>query len=299
MMEIDDLKIRRFLLGEMAGEEHEAFEQQIVVGDERLFEAVRIVDDELTEEYLRGNLSAIEAKKFEVANTSRTRRERLELHRAMLTEFDRQRPAKQLSEVSLGFFAKLTAAFQMPQLAVAAALFVAVLVGVWFLVLRKAPVETVHQTDPTPMALPSPVRTAPIDVNGNKPPAKTPTPTPANTDNRPPPEQHSIVASVILSPGLVRSGGSTPTVKVGENTKSVNFTLPLRSTDYKNYRVEIEDGSGKIVFRSAVISPRGGRLNFSSPAKNLSAGDYIVRAYGVNNADENESAADAQFNITR
>ncbi|MFT3742917.1 MAG: hypothetical protein QM785_01360 [Pyrinomonadaceae bacterium] len=298
-MEIDDNKIRRFLLGEMPSEEHEAFEQQIVEGDAELFEAVRVVDDELTEEYLRGNLSAAEAKKFEAANTSQTRCERLDLHRAMLAEFDLNRPATQLPEVSPGFLAKLIAALQLPQLAVAAALLVAVIIGVWFLVLRKPQVDIVKQTETTPTELPSPIPTAPIDVNGNKPPAKTPTPTPANTDNRPPPEQHSIIAAVILSPGLVRSGGSNPTVKVGENTKSVNFTLPLRSTDYRNYRVEIEDGAGKIVYRSATIAPRGGRLNFSSPAKNLSPGDYIVRAYGVNNAGENESAADAQFNVNR
>lgn len=298
-MEIDDNKIRRFLLGEMSDEEHKAFEHQVVEGDAELFEAVRIVDDELTEEYLRGNLTADEARKFEAANRSRTRQERLEVHREMLAGFDRDRLVGHTTEVSPGFLAKIAAAFRMPQLAVAAALLVAVAVGIWILISRKTPVETVQKADATPVSKPSPVRTETVNVNGNTPPPKTPTPTPANVDSRPPQEQHSIIASVILSPSLVRSGGANPTVKVGENTKSVNFTLPLRSTDYKNYRVEIEDGSGKIVYRSAVVSPRGGRLNFSSPAKNLSPGDYIVRAYGVNNSGENESAADAQFNVIR
>ncbi|MBX7174696.1 MAG: hypothetical protein K1X72_27215, partial [Pyrinomonadaceae bacterium] len=73
----------------------------------------------------------------------------------------------------------------------------------------------------------------------------------------------------------------------------------LESQDYKTYRAEIVDQNGSIVYRSGKLSANKAKVNAFVPAQNLKRGDYIIKLYGKNAKNEDESAADFQFRVNQ
>lgn len=85
------LKVRRFLLGELSESERTEFEENFIA-DENLYEQIRVVEDELIENYVRGNLKAAARATFEKNFlTTATRREHTAFTRAMLGQFQKRK----------------------------------------------------------------------------------------------------------------------------------------------------------------------------------------------------------------
>ena len=101
-----------------------------------------------------------------------------------------------------------------------------------------------------------------------------------------------------LFAGSVRSEGKSNELNLPKTSKGASFVLNLESQDYQTYRAEIVDQNGNIVYRSGKLKARSSKINTFVPSKNLKRGDYILKLYGFNSQNEEESTADFQFRVT-
>ncbi len=302
----NETEIRRFLLGELEEKERTAFEEKFLA-DEDFFAQIRVAEDELIESYVRGTLA--EKAKFERNFlTTKKRRERVAFTRAMIGKLS-EKP--QTVEEKTPFFASLIEFFRQPRIAFGAAFALLFLVsGFWFLVSRK-PVEIVRQITPTPTIQPITNQTAIVNqtpnvnvaVNSNLPEkresnkANTTIETPKKVEEKP----KEIVANPVLAlfAGVVRSDGKTNELNLPRNSQGANLVLNLEAQDYQTYRAEIVDQNGNIIYRSGKLRARNSKIFAFVPSKNLKRGDYLLKLYGFNSQNEEESAADFQFRVNQ
>lgn len=324
-----ETEIRRFLLGEMPEEERSVFESRFIE-DEDLFEQIRIGEDELIEAYVRGTLNTNEKLKFEKNFlTTKTRRERVGFMRGMLeklaqpTEAATAAPAAKKNdavtsaspsvwETLTGWFVPSKSAPKYAWGAVFALILIAFAGWLFITSFNKQPPTIALQPTPTVSVTPVPEASAnnqnlPTDSNINGP---NRTPVNKNTGsenvNRNPNNKNSteppprpMVASLALFTGGVRSSGATSELNISKDVTGVNLQLNLESQDYKVYRAEIVDQDGKVVYRSGNINSRSTKINTFVPAARLPHGDYIVKVYGKNAENKDESAADFTFRVNR
>lgn len=327
----NETESRRFLLGEMMEDERIEFEENFIL-DESLFENVRIAEDELIEQYLGGTLSETEKSKFEENYlTTKLRRERVEFTRRMLAKFKLQNEtaAEVKKTVSVAeessFLESILAFFKQPSFALGSAFAVLLLiVGGWFLLRNPNQSIDIAKTTPTPTPQISVTPANPVSENSNIKPINAQINQPnisnknSNTANqrgndetntnkkqtenltqeKPPPTPSSpVVTTLALFAGGVRSDGKTNELTLTKDTTAANLQLNLESQDYKTYRAEIVDQNGSIIYQSGKLSAKNSKINTFVPAKNLKRGDYIIKVYGKNGQNEDESVADFQFRV--
>lgn len=229
---------------------------------------------------------------------------------------------------------KLAALFFTPKFAMAGALgLIIVAFGGWILfqnfgdgnnefVKTQTPTPTVP---PTPSELPKNNQNDSVDNNVNsqenvednsqkpvdntneninKAPRKTPKPKPTikktPTPKRTPPIRKTAPNPILaVFAGSVRSGGKINVLKLPKNAKGATLQLNLESVDYKIYQAKLTDADGNVLFQRGNLKPRGKRINFNIPAKNLKNGDYIINLFGKNDSGENESVADYQIRVQK
>lgn len=322
----NEQNLRRFLLGEMPEDERSDFEAQFIF-DNELFENLRVAEDELIESYIRGTLEVSEKSKFE-NNFLATpkRRERVEFTRQMFDKLKSENAAvaevKKTASVAgnQSFFASIIAFFKQPSFVIGTAFAILFLIfGGLFLLRNTNQPEDIVKNTPTPTPQISVTPTLqPIENNNNAPinstvnaenknadsinkpgsninkPTLKPTPTLEKAET-----QNPIVTTLALFAGGVRSDGKTNELNLAKNTTAANLQLNLESQDYKIYRAEIVDQNGNVVYRSGKLAPNKSKINAYIPAKNLKRGDYIIKLYGKNAKNEDESAADFQFRVNQ
>lgn len=320
----NEAEIRRFLLGESADGEREKIEAKFIA-DESFFEQINAVEDDLIESYLRGKLEFEDKRKFE-KNFSATekRRRKIEFTRVMLGKFDAERTAADVNSTETAAaknspIAALIGFFKTPKLVFGAAFALLIAAfGFWFLIYKTSenPNEIVRNTLPTPVATvqiiqPNTDRTSAENTNAapNPDQSKNPESNAANIKNinRETPKKegktsppNSVINPVIaLFAGNVRSEGKTNLLTLSKKSNGANLQLKLESEDYQNYRAEITNQDGRIVYRTGKTRARKSQVNVFIPAAKLENGDYIVNLYGIKPNGEAESAADFQFRVNR
>lgn len=326
----NESEFRRFLLGEMEENEREEFEGQFIL-DEELFENLRITEDELIEEYVRGSLSVTEKNKFE-ANflTTEKRRQLVEFTRQMLAQLKGKEVAvAEVKKTALvaenpSFFEAVLAFFKQPSFALGTAFAVLLLIlGSWFLLRNpNQPIDVAK--DKTPSPVPS-ISVSPIPqvsennnvgnvnslVNSNNKNAESNNQRPKvdsnlnknseNTNKEKPIQSPSnpVVVTLALFAGGVRGEGKTNELNLSKDSSGANLQLNLESQDYKTYRAEIIDQNGNVIYRSGKLTAKSSKINTFVSAKNLKRGDYIVKVYGKNAQNQDESVADFQFRVNQ
>jgi hypothetical protein len=313
----NETKLRRFLLGEMPENERVEFEEQFLL-DEELFENIRVAEDELIESYLRGTLEASEKTNFEKHYLSNPkRRERVEFTRQMLEKFAAAKKTERVVE-TVSFWEKIAAFFRQPQFALGSAVAILLLLlGGWLLfrnVGKPVDIVTVTPTPtPTSSATPTPTttETPKVDSNVNLPnksngenlnqrPSNVNKPLP-NVEPTPKKEdiERPVITTLALFTGGVRSDGKTNELNLPRNSGGANLQLNLESQDYKLYRAEIVDQNGQIIYRSGRLVPNKSKVNVLVSPQKLKRGDYIIKLYGKNTQNEDESVADFQFRVNQ
>ena len=133
-------RLRQYLLGQLAEELREQTETGLLEHDE-LFEELLIVEDELTDDYLSGTLSADEQTNFE--QHFLVTPERIEKLRFART-FKRRLAAAPSQELATGKFwpALKARQFKVWGLAVTALLLIAVIAGLWIINDRRTSPQT-------------------------------------------------------------------------------------------------------------------------------------------------------------
>lgn len=299
---------RRLLLGEMTDEEREKFEAEFLA-DTDIFDEICVAEDELVESYIRGTLDFETKRRVETHYLKSAKgSEKLAFTRSMLENL--QKVKVETKEKASGW-KSLIAFFRMPKIAFGAG-FALLLVAFtsWILLKKPNENEIVKNATPTPTvrtetnlnlqtnqnsAVEIPVNNSNKEiVNTNSEPKPTPKPTET-------PKEKTIAANPVLAlfAGTVRSDGKTNSVTIPKDAKGLSLQLNLESRDYKNYRAEIVDQNGNRIFKSGKISARKSKLNTFVPSVNLKNGDYMVKVYGINAENEEESAADFQFRVNK
>lgn len=116
------------------------------------------------------------------------------------------------------------------------------------------------------------------------------------TGNQDPRKERPSFATLILTPGLLRSGGTPREVTILPETSSVELQLALLNVDYRKYRVTIVRPGNKPIHKSLKPSSRR-TLTLSLPARLFSAGEYTASVSGITPAGKIEPVDDYGFQV--
>ena len=244
--------------------------EELLVTDPDVFEALGVVEDELIEEYLDGDGSAVERRSFEehfLASPGRMRR--LSLARALRARAaavdgaarveahpvaaDRARPGGRAASWIEAVAALLTPSRWQPAwVAVVSALAVSLTANVW-LASRPGPASVGATT-------------------------------------------------LVLASGLLRADGALPRVAVPAGAAGVRLVLELPGDDYPRYRAALLDDDGIEVWAASRLKAEttDGRTSIALlvPAALLPGGDYQVKLSGITRSGEEEALFSSPFRVT-
>jgi hypothetical protein len=317
----------RYLLGTLSEEERARMEERYF-SDDAEFEELEIVEEELIDRYIRGELSTTDSATFEmiVARSPRlTERvaiaqvfaERLKstptgVSTAPVATKDPGRPHEPAS-----WWTKLfgdSPGSRRPRLAVAFSILLVSLGGLGLLVgwlrLReeskqlaadRAAVEQ-RQRELDKQAADLKYQAEQLAKGATQ--ASTPPEISAPKQlEQPTPSGRSLFA-VTLSPGTLRSaGGGNQGFTLPSGTGNVEITLRLRDTEYPSYQATILNADRVAIFNSGFRRPirraSGSLLIFRIPANRLSPSDYSISVEGRTPTGATESVDDYGFRVIR
>jgi hypothetical protein len=302
----EENSIRRYLLGELSEDEQTRVEDA-AFDDANLLSLVESVENDLIDEYARGELSAVEKQNFErMFLTSIERKKKIEFARTLI-QIEEKNPAFVKIETSApeserkGFWQTLLALTFKPQIAFAAVVLLVLLGSMMiFLNTRKRETEiaeqtnaniapqmtnqttndfnnrTVNNSSPSPDVSPN-IEHSPAPEKSNQhrqanvPSAPKVSATPAKTQSTAP-----TFAALIFPLGMTRDGGGAKALQLNlaPTVKTARLVFNLEKGDeYKNYRIEIRNKSGASAFASNV-SRSSQAVVINIPAARLAAGKY-------------------------
>jgi Sec-independent protein translocase protein TatA len=280
---------RRYLLGQLPAAEQEALETQFFTEPERL-EEIWAVENQLVDEYVRGQLDRTERAQFEQHYLdSQPHRDRVALARQLLKTIDRAKTQASQTTQSATLWANFWAWLRGPQLAWGMALvllLVAFLVGARRLHERaqsraQLAAQTAQQQREREVAE---QRTAAQTQNeqrtaeaAERERLRNATPAPSVT---PQPQSPKIFAFV-LSAGLLRGSGAPQPLAIPRGTGQVELRMRLEASDYASYQIKLRTVEGGAILSRNRLKPRANQLAVTLPANKLPAGDYILTLSGV------------------
>lgn len=293
-----------YLFGELSTGERDLMEEQIFL-DEDFGLFVNDVENDLIDEYIRGELGAEEKERFETAYlTSENRRDKVRASRILNSKLLNENQAKKTAEKIFPFWQSLANFFRVPSLAWAGGLAVVLLVllsGFWILnrfpIIRdSAAVDEEPLTTPTQFPSPQIVQPVPDQsskANGSLEDRKDLTNTNApqkSEENKPNrgsqaptgPLRQKVFAFTLMPP--LRSSGST-VLKIPVEAKTVRLHLFDNFGDqYVRYLVELNDGGGNSVWGQEVVASNRRpqkSITVNVPGIKLKAGSYELAVSGI------------------
>ena len=305
MIERDEQKLRRYLTGDLSEPEELKIETEFLSSDEA-FERLEEIENDLVDEYVRGELTTQERGLFEKNYlTTPLHRQRVLLSQNLLRAASERIPAKhQVSAPLTSWWADLFSGLKLHQLAwTVAALLLAVLGG-WFLI--RSPQSTITnpaiaKAEATPlMASPTP------EPQPSKPETQNSKP------NTPPPETRNLTPVFVLHGAFnlnqTRGTGSknagshqTQTLAIEKKVEKITVQMPLEGERYAKYQAEIRAVDSSKAFTVKTISPSKSAKNISLmiPAIRLGTADYILTLSGITETGEAEEINQYPFRVTR
>ena len=283
-LDVDQARLRRYLLGELPEEERLALEERYFAADD-VFAGLLAAEDELAEAYLSGALSAAERERYERVFLStpagrRTLRLAEDLGGRLSLRPPRPRAASARWRHALG------------PAAIAAAVVVAAAAGIWVTTGRDRGHPTLARTAERPA--PRPV--APSHDGA-------PSPGSGSLEARPLPAPGGAILSVMLAAGLVRDAGPSKAFAIPPETTTVRLVLLLPRDDYPRYRVSLQTPEGDERMARSGLTPRhldsGPGIEARFPARRLEPGTYVAIVSGVMADGRTEPAGEYVFRVIR
>jgi len=316
VLDSEDL-LTRFLLDEVDERERAEVEDRLL-SETEFYEEMLGREAELTDAYVRGELSHGERKRFEKSFfASRDRRKRVEFAQGLAdsaTLLQREESPQPDSAVvpvttrSRGWLASLFA--QRPALgyALAAALLMVIGVAGWFAVERmRARVEPQRagtegapspgsKQDNSGVASHRPDQEAPSPGSDNATPGVSQTPAREDQATRP------AFATITLVPGSLRDGAAGANLLIPRGSTHLRLRLQLEEDNYRSYNAVLSTPEGRRVWAGAARKDREKNaqfVTFTLPAASLARGDYIIELTGTTAGARPEAAAQYSFRVTR
>lgn len=216
---MNEEKLKHYFLGKLPEAENNLFEEEIAL-DEKLTEAAQIVESELIDDYLRGNLSASDRELFgAIYLTTEARREKLQIAESLWRVANEQKVSEIVAaKTSLSFWQTWNA-LRVVFAGAAAILLVGAFVFLWLNSRDKEEIVQQQNSNQSPILTIENRNTQPIEnvnsVNRNVNKSNlqqnknvAPTPAPKTTPTPPPMKQSApTLASFTLLPGTLRDEG--------------------------------------------------------------------------------------------
>jgi len=313
--------ISRYLLGELPEEQQIEIEDR-AFSDKDYLATITTVENDMIDEYVRGELSAPDRQRFESRFlASAERRNRVEFAKALRTVVSA--PEKHVIQTASGwswreslyvFFNGLNPAARLAF--VAAAILVlagAALLFVETLRLRRqvTQLQAEKQAGQNLQQSLEAERKRNEELNARldqekqqreqtdeslrqlteTPEAKNPAPAP-------------VIASLTLLPGLSRGGGQKPTLDLSNDAHLVRLQIGIDPEEqYKSFAVELRTLAGRQVWNRenlAARTRRGSRaVGLTLPTTVLKSGEYELRLRGLTEGGGSEDVGFYYFNVRK
>lgn len=119
-------------------------------------------------------------------------------------------------------------------------------------------------------------------------------PTPKNQK----PSQSEVgIAALVLTPQM-RGIGQFPTFGLPAKTDVVAVQLQLEPNEYSIYRVELQNESSQVLWRSRKVSAKARTLRINFPASLLTPQVFVLQVYGVD-ANKSETLSAYPFKVVQ
>ncbi len=314
----EEKKLVSYLLGDLPEEERDQLEVRFFA-DPEYREAIKAVEDDLIDEYVRGELTLAEQTRFvEVFGSSPQRAREIAFARALANVTPLQPEPKQPKAGAsiAAWWASLLASLSSPKLAFQVALLVAtaalVVASLWLFneagrlrsevaALRNES-QSQQQREQTAQevaarerenseALASQLRREEEqrqEIAERAEQLQRERDRLANSrQQRDPGSLSTGVATFVLSPGMVRNESNEPSrLRVPQHTRRVSLRLDIEIGDeYSRYRAELRTVGGTLVWSSDQLKLQrtgtGQSVVLNLPAASLSSGEYEITLRGI------------------
>ena len=313
--------IARYLLGELPEEQQVQIEDR-AFSDKDYLATITAVENDLIDEYVRGELSATDRQRFESRFlASAERRKRVDFAKALRTVVsestapEKSAPGWSWRESFYAFLNGLNPAARLAFVAAAIVIVVgAALLFVETLRLRRqvTQLQAEKQAGQDLQQALEQERKRNTELNARLDQEKQQreqtdeslrqlTETPEATNPAPPP----VIASLTLLPGLSRGGGQKPTLDLSSDARLVRLQIGIDPEEqYKSFGVELRTLAGAQVWNrenlAARTRKRGTRaVGLTLPATVLKSGEYELRLRGLTEGGGSEDVGFYYFNVRK
>ena len=316
--------IARYLLGELTEEQQVEIEDR-AFSDKEYLATITEVENDLIDEYVRGELSAAERQRFEGRFlASAERRKRVEFARALRTVVSEstgqekkvvQKAATWSWRESL--YAFLNGLNPAARLAFVAAMVLLVVGAAWLfaetLRLRRqvTQLQAENQSRQGFQQALDQERKRNDELNARLDQEKQQreqtdeslrqlTETAEATNPAPPP----VIASLTLLPGLSRGGNHKPSLALSNDARLVRLQIGIDPDEqYKTFAVELRTLAGRQVWNRENLTARTRRgtraVGLTLPATVLKSGEYELRLLGLTGGGNPEDVGFYYFNVRK
>jgi hypothetical protein len=261
----DNKLILEYMLGSLAEEEKEAFEDRYFA-DDPLFEELVIAEEELIDSYLQGELSTQQQEQFEKSYlASPAHRDRVEIARILLkraTSTEVLTDSNTAHDKSPSWWQSLLAFWHSQSFALRFSVSIAALLialGASWLIIKSAQQSS--------------------SVGS----------------------QHMISFELISI--NVRASNDLQVLNLPQEAKMVEIKLRFDRGSYKMYRAELQTARGVVIWQESGLEAQTVNLNkmvvVTLPAELLSAGTYLITLSGDMDKDYSDLLAEYHFKVVR
>jgi len=325
-MAVDNEKlISRYLLGELPEEQQVEIEDR-AFSDREYLATITAVENDLIDEYVRGELSADARQRFESRFlASAERRKRVEFAKALRTvvseSIARERKLDQPATVSSwreSLYAFINGLNPAARLAFVAATILVVVGVAWLFVamqrLRSQVTQLQAEKQSSRQDLQQTLdaerkRNEELNARLNEEKQQREqtdeslrqlTETPEAKNPAPPP----VIASLTLLPGLSRGGGEKPNLDLANDARVVRLNIGIDPEEqYKTFAVELRTLAGRHVWNRENLAARTRRgtraVGLTLPATVLKPGEYELRLRGLTDGGGTEDVGFYYFTVRK
>ncbi len=296
---VSDDRLIAYLLGNLAENERGRVEEEYFADDD-VFEQLSALENELIDDYVEGDLSDSDRRRFEnYFLSSARRRAKLELAKSLIKYLSRRSdatlrtaPGSPLVSWWQALLASLRADGLVARFALAAGALVVLLayllITVRYHQLRSELMQTKAQQEQLKQEAQE-LRDQMAKIS-NRPGRGTPTTEQEIAQLQPP---GASVATLALSGGESRSAGEQYVLVMGSGTAWVCFQLDLERDEYPTYRATLQTAKGKEILRESGLKSQPSRAGYRVillwlPSSLLENDDYLLKVSGVTSAGKPE-----------
>lgn len=322
-MSVDNEKlISQYLLGALPEEQQVEIEDR-AFSDKDYLATITTVENDLIDEYVRGELSAAEQKQFESRFlASAERRKRVEFARALRTVISESpAPEKKVVQTTQtwswreSIYAFLNGLNPAARLAFVAAMILVVVGAAWLfaetLRLRRqvTQLQAENQARQNLQQTLEAERKRNAELNARLDQEKqqreqTDESLRQLTETQEATTPAPVIASLTLLPGLSRGGGQKPALDLSNDARLVRLQIGIDPEEqYKSFAVELRTLAGRQVWNRENLAARTRRgtraVGLTLPATVLKSGEYELRLRGLTEGGGSEDIGFYYFNVRK